>query len=139
MLKLILIGVDGVGDKNLLYLLSGHNNFWGLNTDLGHFVFSNLVILIFWFQDAGYIGDKNVDASTDSSSNLSQLMTINFIYVDFSFSYYQSLTNNFYCQCNVREIFVKMIRYGPGLWLLREPRTSLRFTTLHFLLYKSNG
>ena len=38
-----------IGDKNK-NLLSGHNNFWGLNTDLGHFVFSNLIILIFWFQ-----------------------------------------------------------------------------------------
>ena len=36
-------------------LLSGHNNFWGLNTDFCHFVFSNLIILISYFQSQCYI------------------------------------------------------------------------------------
>ena len=57
-----------IGDKNK-NLLSGHNNFWGLNTDLGHFVFSNLIILIFCFANAGYKGNEIVDASPDMSPN----------------------------------------------------------------------
>ena len=39
-------------------LLSGHNNFWGLNTDLGHFVFSNLIILIFYIEHLDYKDSK---------------------------------------------------------------------------------
>ena len=41
-----------------LYLLSGHYDFWGLNTDLCHFVFSNLLILIFWEDQVDFIPNQ---------------------------------------------------------------------------------
>ena len=39
----------------MFYLLSGHNNFWGLNTNFCHFYFLESKILINWLSEPDYI------------------------------------------------------------------------------------